>query len=322
MSTHQFAKLTPDFILSAIENLGFWCDARIYPLNSYENRVYQVGIEDKPTLIAKFYRPHRWTKTQILEEHTMLLNLKKANLSVIAPIAIEGNTLFSYDGFDFCLYDKQLGQAPEADNMDHLFSTGELLGQMHNLMQKTRYQTRPTMHPIDDFEHAFESVLASVHMPKSVKSIFPTLHQKLHSLITNNINHYWPTTLYPIHADCHRSNLLINQEQLYILDFDDSKTGPAVQDLWLHLSGAIEQQRQQLSELIEGYESYNPFDSQELKLIDSLKACRLIQYAAWLDNRWSDPAFPLAFPWFKAEDYWLNLANDLQTIIKDWGKLA
>ncbi|WP_438466667.1 serine/threonine protein kinase [Marinomonas sp. PE14-40] len=323
MSDHPFSALTPDFVINAVESIGLWCDARIYPLNSYENRVYQVGIEDSTPLVAKFYRPNRWTKEQILEEHDALFALAQADINVIAPKQIEGESLFLYGDFFFCVYDKLIGKAPDADNMDHLFVTGETLAQIHQGLQAAEFKTRPSMAPVADFTKAIEQLKVCQHLPKFLRERLDKINAKLLPLIQTQVDKYWPTKQYPIHGDCHRSNLLVDgSDDIYLLDFDDAKTGPAVQDLWLHLSGNLTQQKQQLSELIEGYESYFEFNEKELELIDSLKAIRLVQYAAWLDARWDDPAFPMAFPWFSGEDYWLNLLNDLELIIQDWGKLA
>ncbi|TBR43533.1 serine/threonine protein kinase [Marinomonas agarivorans] len=322
MSAHPFSQLTPDFIIAAIESLGFWSDARIYPLNSYENRVYQVGIEDEAPLIAKFYRPNRWSQAQIMEEHQLLQCLKAANLDVIAPKEVQGDTLFSYDGFAFCLYDKHIGQAPEGDNMAHLFATGELIGQLHKVMQGQTYQTRPTINPIQDIQLAFAQISQNTFIPKKHLTQLQELEKTLIQKVQKTQDSLNQIIYHPIHADSHRGNLLVNQDTMTILDFDDSKTGPAIQDLWLHLSGTLAQQQQQLDELIEGYECYCPFNQQELHLIDTLKASRLLQYAAWLDQRWQDPAFPSAFPWFKEEDYWINLVKDLQLILENWGQLA
>ncbi|MCZ2720682.1 serine/threonine protein kinase [Marinomonas sp. 15G1-11] len=322
MSLHPFENLTPDFILDAVESTGVWSDARIYPLNSYENRVYQVGIEESQPLIAKFYRPDRWNKQQLLEEHSILRALVASGVSVVAPIEFNDKTLFEHKGFHFCLYNKVPGQSPDADNMDHLFRTGELIGEMHKVMKGLSLQHRKYLMPLEIIETSSQKVLTSHLMPTSLKVRYKTLVDDITRKSEKVIHNYWPENTQIIHGDCHRSNLLLSNDQLYLLDFDDCTTGPQIQDIWLHLSGDITQQKQQLSELIEGYESDQELDTRQLPLIDPLKAMRLIQYSAWLLDRWADPAFPKAFPWFATEDYWLNHLGQLKESLTQWGELT
>ncbi len=322
MSLHPFEQLTPHFILDAVESTGFFSDARIYPLNSYENRVYQVGIEDSTPIIAKFYRPNRWSNEQLQEEHDILLELKKANVSVAAPIEFGGKTLLTHKEFQFCLYDKIQGQSPDADNMDHLFRTGELIGEVHNTIQSVSLQQRNTLAPLTTIKEASNKIFNSSLMHKKFHPIYKDLIADISERATNAISIHWPKTLQPIHGDCHRSNLLLQNDQLTLLDFDDCIIGPQVQDIWPHLSGDLPMQRQQLSELIEGYETFQPFDSTQLALIDPLKVMRIIQYSAWLHERWEDPAFPKAFPWFASEDYWATHLSQLKESLTQWGELA
>ena len=322
MSLHPFESLTPDFILNAVETTGLWPDARIYPLNSYENRVYQVGIEDDPAVIVKFYRPNRWNSTQLLEEHNTLLRLQTAGVKVVAPRVFDGKSLLQHGAFQFCIYDKIQGQSPDADNLDHLFATGEIIGQLHQAMAQNDFVSRAILAPIDEIKQASQSLLVSDLLAKDFKPRYQRICNELLQKCTATMALYWPKTLVPIHGDCHRSNILVKDNELYLLDFDDCKMGVAIQDIWLHLSGDIQQQKQQLSELIEGYESYYDFDRQQLPLIDVLKAYRLIQYSAWLLARWADPAFPRAFPWFASEDYWINHLKQLEECLLQWGQLS
>jgi Ser/Thr protein kinase RdoA (MazF antagonist) len=322
MSLHPFEKLTPDFILDAVESTGLWSDARIYPLNSYENRVYQVGIEDAAPLIAKFYRPNRWNEQQLLEEHKILKALTESDVSVIAPIEFAGKTLLEHKGFHFCLYEKVQGQSPDADNMDHLFRTGELIGQMHKTMNKLTLEHRKELTPLAVIKTSSEKVLHSALIPASLKPRYQSLIDEIYLKSEKVISKNWLDDVQIIHGDCHRSNLLLTEDQLYLLDFDDCTTGPQIQDIWLHLSGDVAQQKQQLSELIEGYECFQEFDRKQLALIDPLKSMRLIQYSAWLLDRWTDPAFPKAFPWFASEDYWLSHLAQLKECLIQWGQVS
>lgn len=322
MTQHPFDRLTPDFILNAVESTGLWSDARIYPLNSYENRVYQIGIEEGPTVVAKFYRPERWNLAQLQEEHAVLNYLKQSGIAVVAPMAFDGLTLLEHQGIHFCLSEKVLGQSPDADNMNHLFATGELLGEMHKALQSHVFLARPTLSPIEGIQHGSEIILNSPLFKKGFKSRYLKAISQLKQLAQKDIQAYWPSHHFPIHGDCHRSNLLIHHDQLQLLDFDDCMTGISMQDLWLHLSGDTHQQAIQLNELIEGYESFYDFNRQEMHLIDTLKAYRIVQQSAWVLTRWEDPAFPRAFPNFATEDYWLMHLQALEETILHWGKLA
>ncbi|BFM51255.1 serine/threonine protein kinase [Marinomonas sp. THO17] len=317
----DFSNLIPDVILDAVESLDFWTDARIYPLNSYENRVYQVGIEDSAPLIAKFYRPHRWQRAQIQEEHDTLLALAESGFPLAAPLQINGHTLFQHQGWHFCLTPRLVGQHPEAENLDQLFQIGELIGKLHQALSHQSFQQRPSVSPLEQINQAATDIINSGHMPTKLQSPYQASITKLLSLCEKQMQSFWPHALRPIHGDSHRSNLLMVNNEFHLLDFDDCQNGVAIQDLWLHLTD-LSQSRQQLSELIEGYESYAAFDVRELALIDVFKATRIICYAAWLSNRWQDPAFVKAFPWFTSEEYWLNHLNELKACQTEWGQLS
>jgi Ser/Thr protein kinase RdoA (MazF antagonist) len=319
-ATHSFSSLVPDVILDAVESTGLWSDSRIYPLNSYENRVYQVGIEDSTPVIAKFYRPERWSEAQIREEHHTLLSLKTAGVPVVAPLEFKGESLFHHNDLFFCLSPQLVGQYPEADNLDELYQLGELIGQVHQKMS-TPFVERISVSPLAQMDDAAKQILLGKQIPEKLKPLYKKQISTLRDLSEARIQAYWPTQLRPVHGDSHRSNLMLHQGQFHLLDFDDCQNGVAVQDIWLHLT-QTENPRQQLSEIIEGYEMYLPFETRELDLIDVFKSARVICYAAWLQNRWSDPAFVRAFPWFGSDEYWINHLNELKNCELEWGNIS
>lgn len=316
-----FSSLIPDVILDAVESTGLWSDSRIYPLNSYENRVYQVGIEDNSPVIAKFYRPERWSEAQIIEEHTTLLKLKAAGVPVVAPLKFEGQSLFCHKGIYFCLSPRLVGQHPEADNLDELYQLGELIGQVHQQMSTVPFVHRIKVSPLSQIDEAAKKISSNTFLPEKLKPVYKQQIAKLREMSEARIQAYWPAQLRQVHGDSHRSNLMLHEDQFHLLDFDDCQNGVAVQDLWLHLT-QTENPKQQFSELIEGYETYLPFDTRELGLIDVFKSVRVINYAAWLQSRWIDPAFVKAFPWFGSEDYWLNHLSELKNCELEWGNIA
>lgn len=319
-ASHAFSSLVPDVILDAVESTGLWSDSRIYPLNSYENRVYQVGIEDDSPVIAKFYRPERWSEAQIQEEHSTLLALQEKGVPVVAPRVFNGESLFNHNGMYFCLSPKLTGQHPEADNLDQLYQLGELIGQVH-LEMNTPFFERISVSPLEQMTQAAKHILEADYLPQKLKPIYQEQIAKLLDMSATRIQAYWPTQLRAIHGDSHRSNLMLHNGQFHLLDFDDCQNGVAVQDIWLHLT-QTENPREQLSEIIEGYETYLPFETRELDLIDVFKSARIIQYAAWLQQRWSDPAFVKAFPWFGSEEYWINHLNELYSCEQEWGQIS
>ncbi len=320
-ATHSFSTLIPDTILDAVESTGLWSDSRIYSLNSYENRVYQIGIEDGSPVIAKFYRPDRWSKAQILEEHSLLLKLQVAGVPIVAPLMFEGKSLFCHKGIYFCLSPRLIGQHPEADNLDQLYQLGELIGQVHKEMSAVPFSERISVSPLMQMDQAASQILSHNLLPEKLKPLYKKQINKLRGMSEASIKAYWPTQLRPVHGDSHRSNLMLHEGQFHLLDFDDCQNGIAVQDLWLHIT-QTENPQQQLSEIIEGYETYMPFDIRELGLIDVFKSVRVICYAAWLQNRWHDPAFVKAFPWFDTENYWLNHLNELKNCELEWENMS
>lgn len=316
---HPYSTLTPDLILDAVESQGVHSDYRLYPLNSYENRVYQVGIEDAAPLIAKFYRPTRWNKSQIQAEHDAVLALKAAGVSVAPPLVINGQSLFEHQGFLYSLTEKIPGESPEAGNLDQLFQIGELIGQLHHLSHDWQLAERPYVSELDRVQQAAQWVLHCPQLPKKLHTDYVKVIEELTLAMSKTMQALPHNTLRFIHGDCHRSNLLQRDGNMTLLDFDDCRIGFAIQDLWMHLSDANEK-RAQLSELIEGYESYASFDTRELDLIDVFMASRQIIYTAWIAERWHDPAFPSIFPHFAQETYWLQHLNELKELLLNWGK--
>ncbi len=307
MSEHPYDRLTPDCVLDAVESLGFLSDARVLALNSYENRVYQVGIEDSLPLIAKFYRPDRWSREQILEEHQFSIELAQQEIPVVAPLMIEGESLFDYNGFMFCLFERRGGHAPEIDNFDHLYRLGQILGQIHQLGKAQAFDHRPVLSQQEFGVDAVENVLASGLLPSS-----------MHDAYTSTIEHLLPhcsidgfDTL-RLHGDCHVGNILWRDDLFLFVDFDDCRQGPAMQDLFMFLNGDHHFQQQQVIELLDGYEEFCDFDTREFKLIHPLRSLRMINYAGWLAKRWQDPAFKKAFTWFESERFWGEHINGLR----------
>lgn len=304
--------------MDAVEARGFLCDYRLYPLNSYENRVYQVGIEDEAPLIAKFYRPNRWNIEQIQAEHNALRALRASGVAVSAPIEIEGKTLFQHNEFFYAISYKLMGESPEAGNLDHLYQIGELIGEIHHTSKDWSISERPYTPIISRIKKASQYILSTSFLPKALHNEYVKTIDDLILKATQTINDHKQSNVRFIHGDFHRSNIILNDGVMTALDFDDCRMGYAVQDLWMHLTDPDEKHAQ-LSELIEGYENFCSFDTRELSLIDPLIAERNILYTAWIAERWHDPAFPKLFPHFTAQQYWEQHLNDLQQIRNSWG---
>jgi Ser/Thr protein kinase RdoA (MazF antagonist) len=302
--SHPYANLTPDLVLDAVESLGYLSDARILALNSYENRVYQVGIEDETPLIAKFYRPGRWTDAAILEEHAFSAELAECEIPVVAPLQRDGQTLFEHAGFRFALFPRRGGRAPEPGNLEQLYRLGQLLGRLHGVGASKPFLHRESL-AVDNFGHAsLHTLLQGNFIPRSLlpayESVARDLLKRLDELFARV--KYTPIRL---HGDCHPGNLLCRDDSFHIVDLDDCRMGPALQDLWMMIGGGERHERlSQLAELIEGYQEFHDFDSRELPLLEGLRSLRLMHYSAWLARRWDDPAFPMSFPWFGTERYW------------------
>lgn len=301
-TTHPFDALTPDFILDAVESLGLVSDSRLFALNSYENRVYQVGIDEATPLIAKFYRPQRWSDAQIREEHAFCAELQAQELSVVAPLEINGDTLHHWRGFAFALYPRRGGHAPALDDPEHLVILGRFLGRLHAIGAAQPYRHRLTL----SLQRTREQVawLLDHWIPHE-------LHRSYQSLAADVLTHCEQRFAacrdnrnIRLHGDFHVGNILWRDDVPHVVDFDDSLSGPAMQDLWMLLSGERDSRVAQLLDIREGYEDFAEFPLQQLQLIEALQAMRLINHCAWIAQRWQDPAFPLAFPQFASARFW------------------
>lgn len=305
VAPHPFETLTPEFILAAVESVGYVCDGHILALNSYENRVYQVGLEDQLPLIAKFYRPQRWSEAQILEEHQYCLELAEEELPVVAPMMNEqGDTLHHYEGFRFALYPRRGGRAPELDNLEHLFVLGRTLGRIHLVGAARPFLHRPQL-DCATFGHQSIEFVRDHFIPASLRDAYATLTRDLMQLVEAAFAEFGDWRQIRVHGDCHGGNLLWRDETPHFVDFDDARMAPAIQDIWMLLSSPERLEReQQLGEVIEGYCEFAEFDPRELHLIEPLRTLRMLHYCAWLARRWEDPAFPRSFTFFNTERYW------------------
>ncbi|AXE36033.1 serine/threonine protein kinase [Chromobacterium phragmitis] len=305
-NTHSlpFAGLTPDVILDAVESLGLRASGSLLALNSYENRVYQVGMDEAPPLVAKFYRPQRWSDEAILEEHIFSLQLAEREIPAVPPLVFAGQTLHAHGGFRFALFERRGGRAPELDRDDTLQWVGRFLGRIHALGGTADYLHRPALDPQTFGREPLDFLLAGDWLPSELKEVYRGVAEHALLGVARCFERAGGATSIRLHGDCHVGNLLWTDAGPHFVDFDDSRMGPAVQDLWMLLSGDRAEQSRQLGEVLAGYEDFREFDMRELNLLEALRTLRLLHYSAWLARRWHDPAFPAAFPWFGAPRYW------------------
>ncbi len=312
-SSHPFDRLVPDFIVAAVESLGMRSDGRLLALNSYENRVYQVGVEDADPVVVKFYRPDRWSREAILEEHAFALELQQAEIPVVAPMCVAEQSLFERDDFTFAVYPRQGGRWPELGCREDRQWLGRFLGRIHVVGRRTRFQHRVQLDPISGAEDVQEFLLNEGWIPPHLEVAYETVTNDLITRMADQWDAAGNVPFLRLHGDCHLGNVLwVEGQGPHFVDLDDAMMGPAIQDLWMLLSGSQEEQSLQLREFLEGYRQFSDVGYHELTLIETLRTYRQMHYAAWLAHRWDDPAFPRAFPWFGESRYWEQHVLDLR----------
>ncbi len=303
-ATLAFLELEPDDILDAVESLGFPVNGRLLALNSYENRVYRVGTGERDNCVVKFYRPERWSDAAILEEHSFSQELANAELPIVAPVDVDGETLHQRGLFRLAVFDNRGGRPPELDNLDQLEQLGRLLGQMHNVGATSAFLHRPAL-TIESFgTDSFNYLLDEGFIPPELEAAYESVAEDVLDGVEACFERAGETVSLRLHGDFHPGNVLVDRDRFHLVDLDDARSGPAVQDLWMFLSGDRHEQEPQLAALLEGYTAFRRFSANELHLIEALRSLRIMHYAAWLARRWGDPAFQQAFPWFESRRYW------------------
>jgi Ser/Thr protein kinase RdoA (MazF antagonist) len=312
LDVEGFSTLTPDCVLNALESVGLRSDGRLLALNSYENRVYQVGMEEGAPLVAKFYRPARWTDDAILEEHAFVQELAEREIPVVPALAPEGRTLHYFGGFRFTVFPRHGGRAPELEDRDTLEWMGRFLGRIHAIGALRNFQHRPTLDIASFGEQPRDYLLAHDFIPADLDAAYRSVAEQALDGVRHCFDRAGEVNSLRLHGDCHAGNVLWTDDGPHFVDFDDSRMGPAVQDLWMLLSGERADMVRQMADVLAGYEDFCDFDERELHLIEALRTLRLIHYSAWLAQRWDDPAFKQAFPWFNTQRYWQDRILELR----------
>ncbi len=303
-----YAGLAPEVVLDALDSVGFVTDGRLSALNSYENRVYQIGCEDLGFVVAKFYRPGRWSRAQIAEEHAFTAELAEAEIPVVAPLARDGQTLFTHREFLFAVFPRRGGRPPELEHADAAQWMGRTLGRLHLIGARANFRARPSIDLTHMIDEPARWVVAGPLLPAPLRDRYLEAVTRASATLVEVWSSLGPVHRLRLHGDCHPGNVLWTEAGPTLVDFDDARAGPAVQDLWMLLNGEDAQR----AALLEGYEQFRPFDHVELSLIPALRLMRQIHYAGWLSQRWRDPAFPAAFPWAAEARYWETHLNDVR----------
>lgn len=306
MTAFDFATLQPDLIIDALQQLGIDVSSGLLALNSYENRVYQFSAycnnELQPRkLVVKFYRPQRWTAAQLQEEHDFAFELAAADIPIVAPLRLPQNSLHQFAGYHFAVFPSRGGRTLETDNDDQLAMLGRFLGRLHQVGNANSFSHRPSFSVESHLIQSQQTLAETDFIPSYLKPAFNSALQHVIELTTTQ---YQPTQLIRLHGDCHAGNLFYIDQGPFFVDLDDCRMGPPMQDLWMMLSGDRREQRETLELLLEEYEQHFEFDPAQLRLIEPLRAMRMVHYMAWIARRWQDPAFPMNFPWFATDKYW------------------
>jgi Ser/Thr protein kinase RdoA (MazF antagonist) len=308
---HPYSALTPDCVLDALDSVSVRGDGRMLALGSYENRVYQVFRDDEPPVVAKFYRPARWTEAQILEEHAFVAELVASEIPAVAPIGIAGRTLHEFAGFRFAVFPRRGGRAPELEQRATLAHLGRYIARLHTVGARRGFMHRPAL-TIESFgDDSRDFLLGHGFIPEDLRPAWTSVVDQALLGVRRAYETYRASAI-RLHGDCHGGNVLWTDDGPHFVDFDDARSGPAVQDLWMLLSGERAAMDAQLAVVLESYETLRDFDRRELALIEPLRTLRLIHYSAWLARRWHDPAFPAAFPWFNTQRYWQDRILELR----------
>jgi Ser/Thr protein kinase RdoA (MazF antagonist) len=314
--SHPYSALTPDVVLDALAELGLVPDGRLLALNSYENRVYQVWLEAGAPVVAKFYRPGRWTREQIAEEHAFAAELAARDIPVVAPLELQRNgvagTLFEHAGFPFAAYPRRGGRSPELEDPRTLQWVGRFLGRIHAVGASARFAHRPALDAASFGREPRAWLLEHRFVPADLAPAWEAASSQSLDAVARCYERAGGLRPIRLHGDCHAGNILWTDEGPHFVDLDDARSGPALQDLWMLLSGPREAMTRQLSSVLEGYRQFMDFDARELQLLEALRTLRLIHYSAWIARRWDDPAFPAAFPWFNTQRYWQDRILELR----------
>jgi Ser/Thr protein kinase RdoA (MazF antagonist) len=301
--------------LDALESVGIIPDGRLFELNSYENRVYQIGIASGGSCIVKFYRADRWSDAQILEEHAFALELAAADLVVSAPMMLNGATLHTHADLRFAVFPKLAGRAPELDGADSLELLGRALGRLHAVGATGRFAHRPRL-SVERLgwtarDALLDSPVVEGVIDRALIDRYAEVSAALLEKVEASLDRYGPLSQIRLHGDCHLGNILWSDTGPVFVDLDDCMTGPRIQDLWMLLSGSPDEQEGQWQALMRGYRQFHHIDKSERDLIEPLRSLRMIHHSAWIAQRWDDPAFPRAFPWFTSGRFWQEHLSDL-----------
>ena len=309
---HPFSALSPECVLDALEAVGLYGDGRLLALNSYENRVYQVGREEGPPVVVKFYRPERWSDAAILEEHAFVDELVEREIPVVPAMRIAGATLQNFGGFKFAVFPSRGGRAPELSDPATLEWIGRFVGRIHAVGGLAAYQQRPALTMATFGVEPRDYLLANDFIPPELLPAYTSVVAQALDGVARCYERAGEHVVLRLHGDCHAGNVLWTGDGPHFVDFDDSRMGPAVQDLWMLLSGERPEMVRQMADILAGYEDFCDFDPRQLYLVEALRTLRLIHYSAWLARRWDDPAFPAAFPWFNTQRYWQDRILELR----------